>query len=75
MISTTDSDDDQTRTFKRIAKESGVPWQLIAGTAPQEMLDNPDAYSWDGTPKTQFKRPSREAGGGKLSLAQYRRKK
>jgi len=75
MISTTDGDGDQITTFKRIAKESGVPWQLIAGTAPQEMLDNPDAYNWDGTPKAQFNRPPGEAGGGKLRLAQYRRKK
>ena len=76
MISTTDSDGDEIKIMKRIAKESGVPWQVIHGSAPQEMLNNPDAYNWDGTPKAgaNLKRPSGEAGGGKIDLARYRRK-
>jgi|688.fasta_scaffold08305_6 hypothetical protein len=75
MTSTTNGDDDQVKHAKRIAKTSGIPWQLIHGSAPQEMLDNPDAYNWDGTPKAQFKRPSGEAGGGKIDLNKYRRSK
>lgn len=76
MISTTNGDSAEIKTMKMIAKESGVPWQVIHGSAPQEMLNNPDAYNWDGTPKAgaSFKRPPGEAGGGKIDLAKYRRK-
>ena len=78
MTSTTDNDDDDghIRHLKEHAKRTGFPWQVMHGTAPQEMMNEPEKYNWDGTPKAgaSFKRPPGEAGGGKLDLAKYRRK-
>lgn len=67
-------DRDHIEILKKLAKEVGFPWQVMYGSAPQEMMNEPEKYNWDGTPKAQFKRPSGEAGGGKLDVAKYRRK-
>ena len=70
------ADRERIEHLKDLAKRQGVPWQVMHGSAPQEMMNNPSAYNWDGTPKAgaSFKRPSGEAGGGKIDLAKYRRK-
>ena len=44
-------DEEYIESLKDVAKRSGVPWQFIHGSAPQEMLNNPSAYHWDGTLK------------------------
>lgn len=60
--------------MKAHAKKVDYPYQVMIGTAPQEMLNAPEKYNWDGSLKSQFKRPDGEAGGGKLDVAKYRRK-
>jgi len=68
------SDRDHIEILKKHAKETGFPWQVMHGSAPQEMMNEPEKYNWDGSPKSKFKRPPGEAGGGKMDVSKYRRK-